>query len=266
MRLKKLVPLLIAIAASAFSCATPATPTAPTTDRDGTEKSTDARMRAYLDAATVALNGNDLPGALSYAREAEKLDPSNAGVQHLKALIFAARGERPTALMYARKAVSLDPTSSGASNTLGKLLVDDGKESEAEPYLLLAARDPVNREAYKAWTNLGIAYYRQGKYAKSTEAMDHAIMEAPLVACVAFYYRGHIEMAQSKLRAAIHDYDSSTRKYCADFADGKLALGLAYERDHQYDKARRTYIEVLDRFKDNTQVADQATHHLKYLP
>ncbi|MDR3606070.1 MAG: tetratricopeptide repeat protein [Oligoflexia bacterium] len=236
------------------------------TTRSQGEKSDNDRAVAYIDAASVALSSNDLAGALAYALQAEKIEPSSAAIQHLKALIFAARGDHATAIECARKAVELDPKSPTANNTLGKLLLDNGRGQEAVPHLMLAANDPLNREAFKAWTNLGIYYYRKMDYAKSIDALDRAIAAGPLNACIALYYRGHIHMAQGKLPQAINDYDSSTRKFCADFADGRVALGIAYERDHQYEKARRTFLEVLDRFKDNTNVAERATQHLKSLP
>jgi Tfp pilus assembly protein PilF len=231
-----------------------------------TEKSANDRLATYLEASSSALTAHDFAGALSYAMQAEKIDPSSSPVQHIKALIFAARGDRTTAIACARKALELDPKSSAVGNTLGKLLLDEGRGSEAEPYLLMAARDPLNREAYKAWTNLGIYYYRKKEYSSAANAMDQAINAEPQNACVAFYYRGHIRMSEGKLREAIRDYDSSTRNFCAEFADGRLALGIAYERDRQFEKARRTYLEIIDRFKDNPQIAESATQHLKYLP
>jgi Tfp pilus assembly protein PilF len=260
--LSGLVSLALLSVGTISGCAT-GDPRTPSSDQATTDEQ---KITAYVEASSLALNNGDLTSALSYALQAEKVDPSNSSIEHLKALIFSARGERSTAIECARKAVSLDPKSAGANNTLGKLLIDDGHGDEAEPYLLLAAHDPLNREAYKAWTNLGISYYRKLEYTKSVNAMDHAIASSPMNACVAFYYRGHVRMTQGKIAEAIQDYDSSTKKFCAAFADGRLALGIAYERDRQFEKARRTYLEVLDRFKDNPKLAEQASNHLKNLP
>jgi Tfp pilus assembly protein PilF len=225
------------------------------------------RVTAILDASAAALSQGDNAGALSYALEAEKLVSERADIEHLKALIYAARGERDTAIEYARRAVTLDPKSSMANNTYGKLLIDDGRGKEGVPFLLQAARDPLNREAYKAWTSLGIYEYHKADYIRATDDLGHAIEASPMNACIAYYYRGHIHLSQGHLKDAIRDYDSSRRKFCADFADGYLALGIAYERDKQYDRARRTFLETRDQFKDgNPTVAEQATNHLKTLP
>jgi Tfp pilus assembly protein PilF len=224
-------------------------------------------VAAVLDAGVAALGAGDLTGALSYVLEAEKIVSERSDIEHLKALIYAARGERDTAIEYARRAVMLDPKSSMASNTYGKLLIDDDRGKEGAPYLRQAAHDPLNREAYKAWTSLGIYEYHQADFARASDDLDHAIEASPMNACIAYYYRGHIHLSQGELKDAIRDYDSSTRKFCADFADGHLALGIACERDKQYDRARRVFLETREQFKDgNPTVAEQATNHLKTLP
>ena len=225
------------------------------------------RVNAMLNAGIAALSVGDYAGALSYTLEAEKRVSERSDIEHLKALIYASKGERGIALEYARRAVTLDPKSSMANNTYGKLLVDDGRGKDGVPYLLAAARDPLNREAFKPWTTLGIYEYHSAHYGRANDYLSHAIESSPVNACIAYYYRGHIHLSQGDLKDAIRDYDSSTRKFCADFPDGHLALGIAFERDKQYDRARRIFLETRDMFKENNPtVAEQAMDHLKTLP
>jgi Tfp pilus assembly protein PilF len=218
-----------------------------------------------VDIANGALNEGDSTGALENLLAAEKEDPKLAVLHHSKALAFYAKQDLATALIEARKAVELQPDYSDANNTLGKLLMDASKADEAIAPLTRAASDPLYRQNFKPLTNLGILFYRRGNYIRASEYLSRAITAAPNGACVAFYYRGHIRLSESKFREAVEDYDSAGKRVCAGFADAHLAMGIAYERGKQYEMARKKYLEIQQRYP-NTKVAEQAISHLRFLP
>jgi type IV pilus assembly protein PilF len=222
------------------------------------------RARLFLEAANASLAESDPTGALQNLVTAEKLDPSNAEVFHSKALAYHAKGDLPSSVTAARRAVALMPNYSDANNTLGKLLMDAGSPAQAEAPLLRAASDPLYRDSYKPNTNLGILYYRLGKLKKAGEHLDKAVAEAPAYACVAYYYRGHLRLKEGDFARAAVEYDRATQKVCANFADAHLALGIAYERGKQFDRARKTFLSIRDSFP-NTKVAEQAMERLRYL-
>jgi TolA-binding protein len=95
--------------------------------------------------------------------------------------------------------------------------------------------------------------------------LDHAVLDAPGRSCIAHYYLGHIRLKEARISDAIKEYDDSTKKLCVKFKDGMLALGLAYQKNKQYQSARKTFLEIQKRYP-NTQLAEQAMDHLKYLP
>lgn len=223
------------------------------------------RALAYLSSANAFLMDGDPTTALEQALQAEKCDPSIAQIHHTEALIYSTKHDPVRALAEARKAVELDPTDPAANNTLGKLLMDAGKPGEAIKPLMASARNPLYHESYKPWTNLGILYYRRTELARATEYLNRAIEAAPQLACIAFYYRGHIDLQKGLLKGAIQDYDHAIQGLCAGFAEAHLALGIAYERDRRYDQARRVFLEIQDRFASSP-VAEQAMNHLKRLP
>jgi Tfp pilus assembly protein PilF len=229
----------------------------PPTDRE--------RAGLYLNVGNAALGENDPTGALQSLFAAEKLDPTIPEIHHSKALAFFVKKDITSAIESARKAVQLDPKYSVAQNTLGKLLMDLGRNKEAIPALKVAANDPLNREAFKALTNLGILHYRTGEYTQSRTFFDRAVAAAPANACVAYYYRGHLALRRSDFKGAVSDYDSATRRFCGNFAEAHLALGVAYEQSKQFGQARRKFLDVQSRYP-NTQVADSALDHLKNLP
>ena len=221
--------------------------------------------RMYIDIANGAILEGDATGALENLFHAEKADSKLPELYHSEALAYFMKHDLATAVIKARKAVALKADYSDANNTLGKLLIDSGKSDEAVEYLTRASSDPIYREAFKSLTNLGIIYYRRGEYGRAETYLTRAVTDSPAAACVAFYYRGHIRLHDSKFREALSDYDNAGKKGCAGFADAHMAMGIAYERSRQYDLARKKYLEIESRFP-NSKYADQAMNHLRSLP
>jgi Tfp pilus assembly protein PilF len=227
--------------------------------------SNDDRASLYIDAANAAMTDGLPATALQDLLDAEKIAPNKPEVYHTRALVYISKGEYPQAIEAEKRAVALNPKYSAANTTLGKLLMDAGKTNDAIPYLLAAANDDLYVEAYKPLTSLGILYYRKMELSEATKCLDKAIASDPNGACLAYYYRGHVHLHQGDFRQAIHDYDQATRRFCAGFAEAHLALGIAYERDKQFDIARKKFLEIREHFSTSP-VAEQAMNHLKYLP
>jgi Tfp pilus assembly protein PilF len=223
------------------------------------------RARMLIEIANSALIEGDAIGALENLLKAEKEDPKLPELFHSKALAYYLKHDVPTAIAQARKAVELKPDYSDANNTLGKLLIDAGQMDLAIEPLTAASMDPIYRDAHKPLTNLGIIYYRRGSYDLAEKNFSRAIQESPDGACVAYYYRGHLRLRESRFSDAQSDYDKAGKRSCTGFADARLALGITYERSKQYELARKTFVEVNDRFP-NTKVAEQAMKHLRFLP
>ena len=240
-----------------FGCATPAPETKKLTKTE--------RARLLVEIANGALVEGDPTGALQSLSSAEQEDGRLPELHHSKALAYFQKHDLPQALLAARRAVELKPDYSEANNTLGKLLFEAGKYTEAVPYLKAAANDALNRETFKAWTNLGILKYRLEEYAEAEGFLKHAVQDAPLRACIAFNFLGHIKLKEKNLDEAIHNYEQATRKLCAGYGDAQLSLAQAYEQNKQYQFARKAYLEVQKQYP-NTKLAEQAVDHLRYLP
>lgn len=255
--MKKLTPIAFAWAGLAIlaGCASAGKPNPTPTER--------ARM--LIQVANAALLEGDVVGALENLGLAEAENPDLPDLHHSKALAYHAHGDLQTAIAEARLAVKLKPDYSDANNTLGKMLMDSGKLAEAEIYLNKAAKDPLNRDAFKANTALGILNYRKGEYEKARGHLDKAISQSKGLSCIAYYYRGHISVRQSRLKDAISDYDHASKKLCAAFADAHLALGIAFEQDRQFSAARKKFMEIQERYP-SSKYATQAIERLQHLP
>ncbi len=227
--------------------------------------SSEEKAALYINAANGALADGQPVTALQDLAEAEKIEPKMPDIHHMRALVYVAKGDPLQAIEAAKRAVELNPKYSAANTTLGKLLMDNGRSDEAIKYLKAAAADDLYAESFKPLTSLGILYYRKMDLSSATQYLDKAIAADPRGACLAYYYRGHVHLHQGEFRQAIHDYDQATRRFCANFAEAHLALGIAYERDKQYDAARKKYLDIKNQFS-TTAAAEQAIGHLKFLP
>ena len=223
------------------------------------------RAGLLLDVGNGALVEGDPTGALSTLIQAEQEDPDMPEVHHSMALAYFAKNDLNEALQEAETAVKLAPKFADANNTLGKILVDMGRYNEATAPLLSAAASPLYRDTFKSWTNLGILYYRKGELSKASDYFEKAIDNSRDQACIAYYYRGHLRLREGKYTDAIRDYKQATQKACGGFADAHLAIAITYERTKQFDLARRSYLNIGERFP-NTKAADQAMEHLRALP
>lgn len=235
------------------------------TSKSTPELTAEQKAHLLVQIADGALMENDPTAALEACIQAEAVDPDLPEIYNSKALAFYAKNDFQSALVNAQKSVQLAPRYPDANNTLGKILVDLGRYNEAVEPLTKAANEPLYREAYKPQTTLGILYYRENKFSKALSFFEQAIQSGGDSACIAYYYRGHLKLRDGRYSEAIRDYQQATKKMCGGFADAHLAIGITYERTKQYELARRTYLEVEQRFP-NTKAADQAINLMRALP
>lgn len=259
-RLAHLSPLItfsiVALALTLTSCAT---------TEEGRKLSGNERANLLIEVASGSINEGDPTGALITLEEAEQINSKLPELHHLRAVAYYYKKDLVSAIVSARRAVELRKNYSDANNTLGKLLLDSGRYAEAEKYLMAASKDPLYRDAYKPLTSLGILHYKRGEFSQAENILQRAIDLNPTLACAAYYYRGQIRLKDSKFETAIRDFEKATQKYCGDFQDAHLALGMAYSRSKQYAKARKKFIEI-QQANPNSPASDQAMEQLRYLP
>jgi Tfp pilus assembly protein PilF len=223
------------------------------------------RADMYLNLAVGALREGDSTGALQSVMTAEQLGLQSTELFHTKALAYYYKRDLNSALVAAQKAVDLSPGFSQANNTLGKILMDLGQPEKSIPHLSKAAKDPINREAYKARTSLGMLYYRKNDLHLALEQFEIAIRDEPKSACLAYYYRGHLKVKNTQTEDAIQDYKKAIRPECGPFEDAHFALGLAFENNHQPELARQKFLEI-QRLFPGSKSAEHAMLRLRNLP
>ena len=223
------------------------------------------RTDLLIETATAALNEGDPTSSLINLTEAEKLDTHSASIQYLLDLTYYQKGETTLAIASARKAVQWAPAFSPAKNTLGKLLLDQGKLPEAEKYLSEAAHDLTFREAYIAKTNLGILYNKKANSTLAEQWFSKAIFDGSDRACMASFYRGQIYFEKGEFEKANSDFRRASKNSCSQFSDAHLAMGRTFLRMKKYDQARAKLLEVQQLFP-TSDAAAKANDYLREIP
>jgi type IV pilus assembly protein PilF len=223
------------------------------------------RATSLLELASASINDGDPTGAIQNLNQVEALNEKIPEEHYLYCLAYYQKGESEMAITAARRAIALKPDYSAAKNTLGKLLLDEGKYAEAEKYLAESAADLSFRDAYLAKTNLGILYFKTLRPELAMRWLTSAIKDGGPAACMAAYYRGQIEMNQNSFDRAQADLKAATRNNCSGMAESHLALGQALIRMKKYDQARVKLMDIQKLFPD-TDAAVKATQYLREIP
>lgn len=224
------------------------------------------QIQYLLSVAAANIGDSDSISAIETLNKVRDLDDSVAECYYLYALAYLGKSELRLATESARYAIKLDPKYSAAKNTLGKLLLDQGKYDEAKKYLLESANDLLFREAYLPETNLGILFYKKMEFSQAELWLNRAIDDkSNTLPCLAYYYRGKLKMDRNELKQAERDLILGAKGNCVGMSETHVAYGKALVREKKYDEARAKFVEI-QRLFPSSDVADEATQYLREIP
>lgn len=170
------------------------------------------RKAAEAGALGAVRRGNDLMAAQKWAEaraEYEKALPDLDAPGQVPVLGGIARtyyqeGRKEEALAELNKALALVPDDVDTLQLIVNLLVAEGREKEAEPYI---ARLPGGTKVdANTLLNLGITHYNEGEYGPALEEFDRVVTENPSLPD-AYYYRGLTYLATGKAAEAKADFE-----------------------------------------------------------
>lgn len=223
------------------------------------------RIDRLLDIAGAAIADNDSITALETLNEVHSMDDTLPREHQLFALAYLNKNEITLAETSARRALSLDPGFSAAQNTLGKILLDQGRLNEAETLLKTAAGNILFREAYLAKTNLGILYYRKMDFKNSELWLQRAIADNGSTTCIAHYHLGRTQLELKSLDKALRSFNLASKGACGGLTEAHLAVGKTLLSQKRYDQARAKFVEIQGLFP-GTETSDQAAEIIRGIP
>lgn len=212
-------------------------------------QASEARSVAEYDLARDALQNGRLREALAHVEEALSLDEDNAEAAYLGAVIllgFCANDARSSDCRFdsaekmARRALAANPQMRDAKNTLGVILVHQGRYDEAIAVLKPLTEDILYASPEKSWGNLGWAYLLKGSNDEAIDALRRAVAAQPLF-CVgqyrlglAYEKRGELDLAREAFTRAVE----TDQPECRRLQDAFDARARVAEKRGLVDEAR----------------------------
>jgi Tfp pilus assembly protein PilF len=133
-------------------------------------------------------NGN-YPAAMSSLLKAEELDSKNPIIQNTLGITYFAREKTDLAEKHIRRALEINKNYSEARNNLARVLIQEGKNKEAEKEVQTVLADLTYPAIDKAYINLGLAQFNQKLFVESKESFLRA-MNTSRDNCLANAYYG----------------------------------------------------------------------------
>jgi tetratricopeptide (TPR) repeat protein len=167
-------------------------------------------------------------GMVSFTGAAQDLD---RGIELYRKNDFGA------AASTLRQVVDADGSNARANRYLGLALLEQGKASEAEPFILKACELDPGGDSKTAKARL---YIEKKDYDSAADALDSGGEELP-------YVRGLLNLNRKQYDQAARDLESFSKSY-PDFAYAHYYAGLAYNGMKRPDKML-THFEMFVKMK-----------------
>lgn len=152
-----------------FLCAAALSSCASTASKDKT------KAELHMTIGNSHFEKGNYPYALQELLRAEKLDPKNPLIQNNLGLVYYMRERYDLAEKHIRRAIELEPGFSDARNNLARVLIDVKRYEESEKLLKQALDDLTYAGGDRAWFNLGLLKFNQGKWKEARGAFESSL-------------------------------------------------------------------------------------------
>jgi len=214
-----------------------------------------AKARLLLRKAELQRVQNRARDAVETLRQAVTLDPGNARVYALLGDALTARADRNGALAAWRNAVRLDPGNAVYRATLAATELALGQYDAARANANRAARDTDDPATLaRVQLVMGVAAYRQGKYAEARTTLQSAALKSPTAET--YLWLGLSAYALGDYAGAVTALEASVK--ASPTVTARVNLGAALLQAGRYQEAEATLRGVV---KDNPRNAE-AWYHL----
>lgn len=213
------------------------------------------RAQLYLQIGTGYLSKGNYPLAMSELLRAEELDPTNPMILNNLGLVYYLRGRTKQAENKFREAVRMEARFSDAKNNLARTLMDQKRYPEALKLLHEVEGDLTYTAPEKTFSNLGMAYFEQGKYDKAEGYLARSI-EIRRQNCATANYYGRTLLEMKKIKESAQILDQAI-EYCrpAKFEEPIYFSAMSYFTLGEKEKSRARLEELLKEYPKSKFVA-----------
>jgi tetratricopeptide (TPR) repeat protein len=189
-----------------------------------------------VELARTAIKLKDYTGALGYLAHARSLEPGNATVHFLFAMVCVEQNLGREAYDSMKKAVELDPENPLVNYAMGAVATHRHEPSESVPYfekyVRLKPEDPRGHFA------LGAALFYSNQFEEARPELERAA-RAQETATGGHYFLGRLARQTNDLATARREIEQAL-KLNANLADAWAELGLIQTRSDEYGAAEQS--------------------------
>lgn len=214
------------------------------------ENSKEKTLSDQKGLAKASLLRGNLQQAIIDIKEAEKTDGSDPEVYDIEGLIyFGLKGYKEAEKSY-KKAIKLKSDYSEARYNLCGLYLTLEEMDNAIEQCAKAASDLVYRSRDKAFTSLGVAYFRKGNIDKAKECYQKALEINPALVYT-YNELGILYMSTGKEEDAVEEFKKATDGYNL-YDEAHYNLGLAYLKLGKVEDACASFKKVTEISPEST--------------
>ncbi len=218
--------------------------------------------RIHLQRASDFLNQRQYNQAIEAVGDALKSDSSLAPAYNLLALIYLETKRYEKSEEAFSKALELQAQYPEVFNNLGVLNNRREKFPQAIEWFKKALADENYVTPENAYTNMGYAYYRLGRYSEAIENHQKALDIAPLF-CLASKNMGDVFAKQKTYERASRYYEKAVTN-CPLYQESHYKLGLVLMKLGQRKVAKTELEKLIQRHKSGPYV-ERSNEVLKWL-
>ena len=218
--------------------------------------------RRHLQSSADFLAQREYGQAIEFAQAALASDPSLAAAQNLMALVYLETKRYDRAEEAFHRALELQPNYPEVFNNLGVLYNRQERFEEAIPFFQKALADDNYLTPENAYTNMGYALYRLGRYPDALTAHQKALDIAPLF-CLASKNMADV-YAKQKFYPKASQYYEKALSTCPLYQESHYKLGLVLMKMGQRKNARARLEKLVQRHKTGHYV-ERSAEVLKWL-
>jgi type IV pilus assembly protein PilF len=213
------------------------------------------RAALHMQIGTGYLASAQYPQAMSELLKAEQLDPTNPNILNNLGLAFYVRGRTKQAEEKFRAAIKVRSDFSDAKNNLARVLIDEERLPEAIRVLSEVEGDLTYKFPEKTLSNLGMAYFLQGNFKKSEDALARSL-QIRRESCTTAHYYGRALFELKRVQQSAEMLDHAV-EFCraSKFEDPLFFSAMSYFSLGEKEKSRARLEELLKDYPKSKYVA-----------
>ncbi len=201
--------------------------------------------------------------ALRKFLEAEKKNPEDPYLHHNLGLAYMGKEKYALAEKHFQKAIDLNPDYTAAVNSLGTAYMRQEKYDMAIESFRKVADSMLYAKPHYAVSNIGWAYLRKNEYTESIKYFSEALETDPEFV-QAIHGKSMALLALDQPEQAISLLEKKIERL-PGYAVLHSDLAKAYEEVREYDRARRSWQQVVNMAPEFSSLAEEAEHRLQQL-